>query len=114
MDDTAIGAAPIPESAAVIDVGALVDSMRFGRYLLGIVLLCTAVLVVDGYDVMIVGFVAPAISRSFGVTGAALTPVFVFGQIGLAIGAFSAGPMADGFGPAAGHHRLHPVFRLLL
>lgn len=85
-------------SPTVADVGAILDGAPFTRYLLGVVLLCAAVLVVDGYDVMVVGFVAPAIARSFGVAGSAMTPVFVLGQIGLAVGAFAAGPLADRFG----------------
>ena len=81
-----------------VDVGARVEGQRFNPFLLRTVILCIAVLMIDGYDVMVMGFVAPALARSFDVSGAALTPVFVLGQVGLAIGAFAAGPLADRIG----------------
>ena len=88
----------VPASGGSIDVAARVEGQRFNRFLLRTVVLCLAVLIVDGYDVMVMGFVAPSLARSFGVSSAALTPVFVLGQVGLAIGAFTAGPLADRIG----------------
>lgn len=87
-----------PTANREINVAAAVDGQRFGRFHWAMMLLCLVVLITDGYDVMVVGFVAPAIGRAFNVARQDLTPVFVLGQVGLAIGAFAAGPLADRFG----------------
>lgn len=60
--------------------------------------LCTAIMFIDGLDIFMVGKIAPAIAAGMGEPTAAMTKVFVFQQVGLAIGAFVASPMADRFG----------------
>ncbi|MBL8552157.1 MAG: MFS transporter [Hyphomonadaceae bacterium] len=59
---------------------------------------CGLAMFIDGLDVFVVGKVAPAIARGMGETPAAMTIVFLFQQIGLAIGAFLATPLADRYG----------------
>ena len=53
---------------------------------------------IDGLDIFLVGKIAPAIAHGLGETPAAMTLVFFCQQIGLAIGAFAATPLADRFG----------------
>jgi MFS transporter, AAHS family, 4-hydroxybenzoate transporter len=63
-----------------------------------VLLLCALVMSIDAFDVFVVGKIAPAIAAGFGVSPAALTLVFLMQQIGLAVGAFIATPLADRYG----------------
>jgi MFS transporter, AAHS family, 4-hydroxybenzoate transporter len=47
--------------AAAIDVAALIDRQPVGRFQARIVALCFLVLVFDGFDAQVIGFVAPAL-----------------------------------------------------
>jgi AAHS family 4-hydroxybenzoate transporter-like MFS transporter len=63
-----------------------------------LLILCFLVVAVDGFDTAIVGFVAPAIRAEWHVDVASLAPLFASGLIGLMLGAFAVGPLADRFG----------------
>ena len=53
---------------------------------------------VDGFDTASIGFIAPAIRAEWGLSPAALAPLFGAGLFGLMAGAFLFGPLADRFG----------------
>lgn len=63
-----------------------------------ILFVCAFVMFIDGLDIFMVGKIAPAIARGMGQEPAAMTLVFFLQQIGLAIGAFIATPLADRYG----------------
>lgn len=58
----------------------------------------TFVMFVDGFDIFLVGKIAPAIAKGLGEEPAAMWLVILAQQIGLAVGAFIAPPMADRYG----------------
>ena len=87
-----------PGSTAPIDVVEFIDRQPVGRYQIKLLLLCAAVLFLDGFDTQAIGYVAPALAREWGLTKAALGPVFSAGLFGLMIGALLFGPLADRIG----------------
>jgi AAHS family 4-hydroxybenzoate transporter-like MFS transporter len=69
-----------------------------GPVQLKVVGLCLLVMLIDGYDLFMIGLALPAIAADFGVTPADLTSVVVAQNVGLALGTFIAGPLSDRFG----------------
>jgi AAHS family 4-hydroxybenzoate transporter-like MFS transporter len=86
------------DGSRVFDVSAFLDRPKFGAYRILIFALCTLVMIVDGYDVFVVGYVVPALAQDFHVPVPSVTSIFVFQTIGLGIGAYAASPLADRFG----------------
>jgi AAHS family 4-hydroxybenzoate transporter-like MFS transporter len=80
------------------DVGAFIDNQRVSAVQLLVMLLCAAIMTVDGYDVFVMGFLLQPIAQSFGVPPAAITSVFVVQSVGLALGTWVVSPLADRYG----------------
>jgi len=81
-----------------IDVADFIDQKPVGGFQIRILLLCAAVLFVDGFDTQALGYVAPALSQDWKLARGALGPVFSASLFGLMIGALTLGPVADLFG----------------
>ena len=81
-----------------IDVQQFLDDHRFSAFQWAILVLCFFVVAVDGLDTAAMGFIAPSLVSEWGVTKAALAPVMSAALFGLAIGALTAGPLADRYG----------------
>jgi AAHS family 4-hydroxybenzoate transporter-like MFS transporter len=60
--------------------------------------LCALIVFLDGFDTQAIGYVAPAIIKSFGVSRSSLSPVFSASLVGLMLGALIGGPVSDRFG----------------
>ena len=56
-------AGPAP-SATLVDVAELIDRQEVGRFQIGVLLLCSAAMFVDGFDTQAIGYVAPALSAA--------------------------------------------------
>lgn len=94
-------AARVTVGEAVVDVDAVLDRIRF-RGLPLIVLICSAVvLALDGFDIQVIGFAAPALMGEFHVDRAALGPVLAASLVGMAIGGLGMGPIGDRVGRRA-------------
>src|SRR5688572_33396192 len=65
---------------------------------LRVFLLCGVCLLMDGFDVQVMGFVAPALTEDWGLARADLTPVFSAGNLGILIGALIFTMVADRIG----------------
>jgi MFS transporter, AAHS family, 4-hydroxybenzoate transporter len=84
--------------ASPVDVVAFIDQQPVGGFQIKLLLICAAVLFLDGFDTQAIGYVAPALAREWGLSKAALGPVFSAGLFGLMIGALLFGPLADRIG----------------
>ncbi len=80
------------------DVNAFLDGRKIGRTHVTIVALLIMTMLVDGYDIFLVGIILPALSADLRIEPAALTVVFVAQQFGLLLGNVVVGPVADRYG----------------
>jgi MFS transporter, AAHS family, 4-hydroxybenzoate transporter len=90
-DETALAHAPI-------DIPALIDARPVSRFQLGVFLLLGAAMIMDGFDVQSMGFVAPEIIRVWGIPQAALGPVFSASLVGMLLGSLGLSVLADRIG----------------
>ena len=81
-----------------IDVRELINSRPFGAFQKLVVFFCFAIIALDGFDVVVMGLIAPQLRVEWGVSAQALGPVMSAALIGLAIGALVAGPLSDRYG----------------
>ncbi|MDV3456531.1 MFS transporter [Sphingomonas sp. HF-S4] len=80
------------------DVDSFLDGLKFSRFHLGILLLCTALTAIDGYELYVVGWVLPELAKDFGVPRTAITAAMVAQQVGMLLGGFVIPPLADRLG----------------
>lgn len=65
---------------------------------LSITLVCFAVSMIDGFDTLMLSFVAPLLARSLQIDHATVGRIFGAGFIGTVLGSLTVGPLADRFG----------------
>ncbi|NWK76858.1 aromatic acid/H+ symport family MFS transporter [Aquitalea sp. LB_tupeE] len=81
-----------------IDVVKRIDANPISRFQWWIYILCGVCMVLDGFDVQAMGYVAPALLQDWQVDKAALGPVFGAGLFGLLIGSLLLSIAADKLG----------------
>jgi AAHS family 4-hydroxybenzoate transporter-like MFS transporter len=79
-------------------VGTALDTATIGRSHIAIALLAMSVIVLDGFDLQVLAFAAPALLAEWGITRADLAPIFAAGMVGVAIGGLTIGPRGDVWG----------------
>jgi AAHS family 4-hydroxybenzoate transporter-like MFS transporter len=84
-----------PES---INVAEVVDRSRIGAFHIGVFTLCAACLILDGFDVQAVGYVAPDIRKELMLDATQLSYVTMSGLVGILIGALFFGSLGDRMG----------------
>lgn len=89
--------AALPADPA-IDIRELINARRMSGVQWLLLVLCMLLVVADGMDVAIMGFLVPAISREWQVSHEMFGVVLSAAPVGLAVGALLAGPQADRFG----------------
>jgi AAHS family 4-hydroxybenzoate transporter-like MFS transporter len=81
-----------------IDVREWIDSQPVSRFQKWVVFFGFLIIALDGFDVAIMGFIAPQLQADWGLEPKALGPVLSAALIGLAAGAMTSGPLADRYG----------------
>jgi AAHS family 4-hydroxybenzoate transporter-like MFS transporter len=83
---------------APVDVSEIIDDASIQSLHLGIFTLCALCMVMDGFDVYALGYIAPAIIQEWKVSPALLGPVFGAVNIGVLVGQLSFTMLADRIG----------------
>lgn len=81
-----------------VNVSDVIDTNGVGGFQLRVFLLCAAVLFVDGFDVQGITYVAPTITREWGLVRGDLWPALTGGLVGVMLGAMFLAPLADRVG----------------
>lgn len=80
------------------DIQAFINNHPFSKFQWMILALCFVTVAMDGFDTAIIGFIASDLVQEWGVQKSDLGPVMSAALVGLAVGALTAGPMADRIG----------------
>jgi AAHS family 4-hydroxybenzoate transporter-like MFS transporter len=81
-----------------IDISEVIDKSKVGAFQVGVFILCGLCLIMDGFDVQAMGYVAPALIRDWKITSAALTPAFTAALTGILVGSLLCSMIADKLG----------------
>jgi MFS transporter, AAHS family, 4-hydroxybenzoate transporter len=85
-------------SSQSLDVQAFINENKFSVFQKIVFLMCFLIVLLDGFDTAVIGYIAPSLIKEWGVTKAALAPVLSAALFGLAAGALISGPIADRIG----------------
>ena len=97
-------------------ISEIIDRRSVGRYQIWTMVLCGAVIVLDGFDTQSIGFLAPSMADSLHIPIKNFGPIFVFALIGLMISSMMSGPIADRIGrkwPIVGCTLVFGMFAML-
>jgi AAHS family 4-hydroxybenzoate transporter-like MFS transporter len=85
-------------SSTTINVNAKLASRTFAGVPLSVVLGTFVIMVLDGFDLQLIGFAAPALIAELGIARSALGPALAASVIGMSVGAVAIGPVGDRWG----------------
>jgi len=83
---------------AKVNISSLIDKSRLGAFQWGVFILCGLCLMMDGFDLQAIGFVAPALVRDWKIPSSSMGPVFSAALVGVAIGSLMFSMLADRIG----------------
>ncbi len=81
-----------------INVSRIVDEAELNPFHWGLIVLSSLCLIMDGFDVQAMGYVAPVLIREWHVPNSALGPVFSAALVGVLFGSLGCSMLADRFG----------------
>lgn len=93
---------PTQDPRRHLKLPGFIDARGLTRFQLGTVLLCGLVMFLDGFDTQAINYMAPAISKDWGMSKSDFSPIFSAALAGLMIGYLLLSPLSDRFG----HKRL--------
>jgi AAHS family 4-hydroxybenzoate transporter-like MFS transporter len=82
----------------VIDVPELIASHKLGGYQIWVLVLCAILMFSSGFNMLTLGYLAPAVTADLKLQPGELGIVFVLMGVGSVTGAFTWGPIADRIG----------------
>src|SRR5215472_3220531 len=77
------------------DMREFLNRMPMGKKQWVVFRVCCAATAIEGFDTIVSGFIAPAISQSWKLSSAARSPLVAIGLFGLLIGSIVGGTLAD-------------------
>jgi len=86
------------QTPARINVSDVIDGSKIGSFQIGLYVLCGLCLIMDGFDVQAIGFVAPALSQDWKISGAILGTVLTAALVGVLFGSILLSMLADRIG----------------
>src|SRR2546425_2941235 len=81
-----------------VDISAVIDKSKIGAFQVGVFILCGLCLIMDGFDVQALGYLAPAIIKDWQLPAAQMGPVLSAALVGILIGSLLFSMLADRFG----------------
>ncbi|GJH18418.1 MFS transporter [Caballeronia novacaledonica] len=81
-----------------VDVTDVIDRGSMSAVAWRVLALCLIAMLVDGFDIQVITYVAPVLTRDLGIERSLLGPVFSSGLVGTTLGAFIFGSLGDRLG----------------
>ncbi|MGF6507365.1 MFS transporter [Paraburkholderia sp. 32] len=81
-----------------IDVEHFIEANGLSAFHVVVMALCFLVVLIEGVDIGLIAYIAPAVRHEWGFSLVELSPVFAAALVGTAVGSFVFGPLADKFG----------------
>ena len=81
-----------------VDVKDLIDQQPLNRFLIMLVAMSFLAIIMDGFDISVMGLIAPQLRVDWGLSHDALGSILTAALIGQAVGAISGGSLSDRFG----------------
>lgn len=82
----------------IVDVADVIERQRRNGLVLTVIILSTAIMFLDGYDLQAMAFAAPSLVRAWSIDRAALGIVFSAGIAGILVGGLTFGYLGDRIG----------------
>ena len=86
------------QNKKVVQLTELIEAKPISKFHLKVIALCFLIIFLDGFDTTLIGFIAPALVLDWHIDRHALGPVVSAALLGIALGSFAAGPIADRYG----------------
>jgi MFS transporter, AAHS family, 4-hydroxybenzoate transporter len=96
--EAAVLRSPDSGNAAVADIAGLINMHPLSSFQKGIMVLIGGAVLMDGFDVQAMGFVAPALTQDWHLDPKALGPIFGAGLLGMLVGSMLLSILADRVG----------------
>jgi AAHS family 4-hydroxybenzoate transporter-like MFS transporter len=74
------------------------DNQRLGALQIRVAVICALIQMCDGYDVGSIGWAVPSLTHAWHIAPSAFAVAFLWSNIGVMVGALSAGPIGDRLG----------------
>jgi len=82
----------------IIDASAFIDSRKIGHFQILVAILCAIVMLFDGLNTQVIGYLGPVLAKDWNLPPSALGPIFSASLTGLMIGLLVIGPLSDKVG----------------
>src|SRR5512134_1128480 len=83
---------------AVVNISEVIDHCRIGSLQIWLFILCALCLIIDGFDVQAMGYVAPALAPDLGIPSAELGRILGAANFGVLIGSLVFTMVGDRLG----------------